>query len=254
MKFFNKGTNNDQWIIRDVFPRKTNGFFVECGAVDGINGSSCYALERYLDWKGICVEANPRHASKLKKNRSAICFNTLLTSQDQKEHLYIYFRESEQRSRAIASEGEYRKLLEDFEAEYRSRDTTPERKQILERMLSHSELIKINSLSLESILKEANAPEVIDYLSMDIETYEYEVLKGFPFDRYKIMALSIEGHHCNDLLISKGYRHVQNPFNTEETFENYFLHPDYVKGEGIDYSRKILVVSPTPTHPQNAAG
>lgn len=254
MKFFNNSTNNDQWIIREVFPGKKNGFFVECGAVDGIGGSSCYALERYLGWNGICIEGHPKHIQNLKRNRKAKCLNVLLSNVDKKDHLYVYFENNEQRSRAVASREEYYAMLEKFHEEYKNQQETlsPKRKHALERMLSKSELLKIKSSTLETVLNKCNAPKIIDYLSIDIEGYEYNVLKNFPFDEYKIMALSVEGGSCDDLLISKGYKHVKNPYNIDRYFENYFLHSDYVRPKQEDYGRKILVVSPTPTHHQNA--
>jgi hypothetical protein len=55
IKYFGGDTNNDKWAI-DIFNGKKQGFFVEAGALNGINGSSTYALERYFGWTGILVE------------------------------------------------------------------------------------------------------------------------------------------------------------------------------------------------------
>ena len=60
---------------------------------------------------------------------------------------------------------------------------------------------------------------------MDIEGSELPVLEVFPFEEYKILAISIEGMQCNDLLFSKGYINIKNPFNTDKLFEQYFVHP-----------------------------
>jgi hypothetical protein len=57
-----------------------------------------------------------------------------------------------------------------------------------------------------------------------MEGSEYAVLKNFPFDEFIILAFSIEGDSCNELLLSRGYRMVKNPFNTEAPWEYYFVH------------------------------
>jgi hypothetical protein len=88
-------------------------------------------------------------------------------------------------------------------------------------------LIKIKSLTLQEVLENYNAPKIIDYLSMDIEGYEYKVLKNFPFEKYTIRAISIEGNQCTDLLISKGYRQVKNTYNVENDYEKYYLHDKF---------------------------
>ena len=46
---------------------------------------------------------------------------------------------------------------------------------------------RIKTISLEDLLLKYNAPVVIDYLSMDTEGSEYEILSAFNFDKYKII-------------------------------------------------------------------
>ena len=45
----------------------------------------------------------------------------------------------------------------------------------------------ISGQSLQEILKKAKAPKIIDYLSLDVEGAELEVLKNFPFKKYKFL-------------------------------------------------------------------
>ena len=55
--------------VIDFYKEKKDGFFVEIGAVDGIEISNTYLLETKYNWKGICVEAIPDKFEKLVKNR-----------------------------------------------------------------------------------------------------------------------------------------------------------------------------------------
>ena len=77
---------------------------------------------------------------------------------------------------------------------------------------------------------------MIDYLALDVERSEYEIMKVFPFDRYKFKAVSIEmGGNTyrilTNLIKDNGYIRVDNPYN-RTLHEAYFIHKDFIK---IDY-------------------
>lgn len=60
-------------VILTVF-LQTNGFFVECGALDGENLSNTLYMERFLNWTGVLIEADPQVLSTLmtRKRKSSI--------------------------------------------------------------------------------------------------------------------------------------------------------------------------------------
>lgn len=62
----------DLWILENLkLPEK--GFFLECGAYDGIKSSNTYLLEQ-RGWDGLCIEADPLTAAACAKNRKrTIC-------------------------------------------------------------------------------------------------------------------------------------------------------------------------------------
>lgn len=60
--------------------KKTDGFFVDIGANDGISGSNTYALEQ-MGWKGICIEPQPDVYRILKKYRKCDCYNVALSTE-----------------------------------------------------------------------------------------------------------------------------------------------------------------------------
>jgi len=59
----------DELLIKRYFRNKKDGFFVECGAADGISENTCFTLERCLKWKGINIEPVDRLYSQLVQNR-----------------------------------------------------------------------------------------------------------------------------------------------------------------------------------------
>ena len=89
-------------------------------------------------------------------------------------------------------------------------------RQLLEKKhLMRSLLTAINDQLtdlLNDFLEQSNAPHVIDYLSIDTEGSEFEILENFPFERWQIHLLTIE-HNFTErradmpvLLDKKGYK------------------------------------------------
>lgn len=163
----------DLWVI-DTMKYKKNGYFVDLGALDGLTHSNTLMLENKYSWSGICVEANPYVFPKLSSNRNCMCVNSLLDSTDNnyKEfHCADELSFVENPNRAIQLE-QLKLLLKQRNMEY------------------HSVFLKTRSIS--KILEIYNAPYVIDYLSIDIEGMEYDILKTFPFDEYHINLITVE--------------------------------------------------------------
>lgn len=70
----------DKFIHETFFPNKENGFFIECGAFDGVMESTCYFFEQFKGWKGINIEAVPHLYNLLCNNRpDAINLNYALS-------------------------------------------------------------------------------------------------------------------------------------------------------------------------------
>jgi FkbM family methyltransferase len=62
---------------------KRRGFFIECGANDGVYFSICNWFERELGWHGMNVECNPYAFEELKRNRpNCINVNYALGNRD----------------------------------------------------------------------------------------------------------------------------------------------------------------------------
>ncbi|MBT8545252.1 FkbM family methyltransferase [Polynucleobacter paneuropaeus] len=70
----------------------------------------------------------------------------------------------------------------------------------------------MKTISLADLLIKHNAPKVIDYLSIDTEGSEYEILSHFDFESHQINIITIEHNYTEmrekiyNLLVSKGYK------------------------------------------------
>lgn len=178
----------DKWV-NSVLGNKQNGFFVELGASNGVELSNTLFFERFLGWNGICIEPNPKFKDELSRNRKCnICY-FCVSSTDDKE---IDFSVCGHASGAVETAGPFTKS---------------------------EDVIKVKTKTMESILKMYNAPNVIDYLSLDVEGHEYEILKTFPFDKYIINCITVEHNEphtgpemrykIRDILVKNGYIFVK---------------------------------------------
>lgn len=57
---FNSQTGQDKWILYEIYPGISNGFFVDLGSADGVKISNTKSLED-IGWKGICIDPFPKN-------------------------------------------------------------------------------------------------------------------------------------------------------------------------------------------------
>ena len=80
------------------------------------------------------------------------------------------------------------------------------------RKLSSAE--KIKTVSLLDLLDQYQAPSFIDYLSVDTEGSEFEVLNSFDFSKYRFGLITVEHNftpmrqQLHELLTSNGYKRI----------------------------------------------
>lgn len=234
MEYKNHVTNNDRWIVEDIFPNEQGKYFIEAGACNGIEESSCYVLEKYLQWTGICVEPNEDYFQELVKNRpQSICENVCLSHSNEK----VIYIEGEV-SQVHPMLGGIKSNLITYRRDYQN-------------IVSKGKEVTKNAITLAELLKKHDSPRIIHYLAMDIEGSELPVLSQFPFEEYQFLAISIEGEKCNDLLVSKGYVIVKNPFNQDKLFEKYFLHESIARQKKVDISAEYYISLGNNLRPSN---
>ncbi|MAG28202.1 methyltransferase [Candidatus Pacearchaeota archaeon] len=165
--------NQDLWIMK-LYGEQRKGFFVEVGSTDGTNLSNTYLLEKGLGWKGICIDADPNQWESLQKERDCIVSNDCVWSKSGEEVPYL------------------------VQSCYSGIESHTEKKNYPNEdgVVDYTETIKLKTKTLNDILKENNAPEFIEYISIDTEGSELEVLKGINFEgKYTIGAFTIEHNH-----------------------------------------------------------
>jgi len=173
------------------------GYFVEVGAYDGIALSNTYLLETQYAWKGICIEPIPNQFEKLIKNRIAICSNKALYSTSGLELVFD-----------SAADAMLSGISKHIDAH----------KHVVDR---NKVQIKVQTQTLTDLLDENDAPRFIEYMSLDTEGSELEILRGLDFKRYQFGLIDIETNYVEPrrtqirhLLTNNGYDFLrQNQFD-----------------------------------------
>ena len=162
-----------------VINNRTEGFFVECGAADGELKSNNLYLEMDYSWTGLLVEANPIYfRSLLRKRRRHFLINTCLSPSDRAMRFNFT-------TTGIAGG---------------SLDTMPltgQESQLERGLYAILTPIMLQCFPLCSILQAAGVSHV-DYLSLDVEGAEIQILKSLPFRHVSIDAMTVETRVVND--------------------------------------------------------
>lgn len=182
-------SQQDKYLNENFFYNKRNGVFVDIGAHDGISYSNSYFFEKALNWTGICIEPQLEEFTKLKNNRNCICLNACVSNQDG----IVKFIKVPTLNPLANVYPEYNNnmlsgMLETFHPGHFAR---------LQLMGIFSyDIIEVRALKLNNILKENNI-YYIDYLSIDTEGGEIEILKSIDYDIYYIYTITVENNYAD---------------------------------------------------------
>jgi FkbM family methyltransferase len=148
---------------------KSDGFFVEFGATNGVDLSNTYLLEKEFGWNGILAEPARRWHEDLRRNRSC---NIETDCVWRESNSILTFNEVES--------GEYSTI-----SSFNSLDGHRKRRR-------QGKSYEVRTISLQDLLAKYSAPRDIDYLSIDTEGSEFEILSHFDFEKYKFRIITCE--------------------------------------------------------------
>jgi FkbM family methyltransferase len=189
-----------------IFSQKENGFFIELGANDGLKQSNTAFLEFHRGWRGVLIEPSPNAFALCKQNRpNSICIHAA----------------------CVSNTYEKNKISGDFFGELMS--------SIDGKRLGHeNNTIEVNATTLESILDNIKPP-TIDFLSLDAEGYELEILKGLNLSVYRPKYILIEIYNKDyaeivNMLRNNKYELVDNISNYNSVDNPHWdgTHNDYL--------------------------
>lgn len=192
----------ERYVDRD------GGYYVELGANDGVTQSNTYYFEKHRGWHGLLVEPSPHNFLQCIRNRSPrnrFACAACVSFDYQPEFVRMTYSNLMSTARGLESD------IADPGAHAESG----------RRFLGAGEpVFDFGALArpLSDLLVEAQAPASIDFLSLDVEGAEIEVLKGVDHERFRFAYILVE---CRELtpmqayLEGRGYRLVE-PFSAHD--------------------------------------
>ena len=156
-------------FVLSMLSFKTNGYFVEFGATNGVDLSNTHLMEKEFAWSGILAEPAKCWHKDLKKNRSANIENNCVLKDSQST---LKFNEVDT-------------------AELSTINTYSE-SDVHKEVRKHGKKYDVKTISLNDLLSKYNAPKQIDYLSIDTEGSEYAILSNFDFTKHSFQVITCE--------------------------------------------------------------
>jgi FkbM family methyltransferase len=184
----------------------SEGFYVDIGSHDGLDGNNTKYFEE-KGWEGVCIEPHPIVFEKLKVNRKC-----------QVENCAIWKEDTEVDFLAVSG---YSEMLSGIIESYDPRHVDRINREI-SAMGGHAKKIKIPARRFDSIIKNNH----INFLSIDTEGSEIEILKNVDFEKFQIDVICIE-NNFNDPSFEKFFNE-----------RGYHLHSTHLGCDQIYAKRK----------------
>jgi FkbM family methyltransferase len=196
-------------FVLDFFDYKKMGFYVEFGATNGRDLSNTYILEKHFNWAGILAEPAKKWHKDLNLNRNCKIEKDCVwsTTGDTLQFVEAKFAE-------LSTVSEFEKT--DIHAKVRIK-----RREY-----------NVYTISLMDLLSRHMAPQRIEYLSIDTEGSEYEILKNFDFSKYLIGVITCEHNFganrekIRELLESNGFMQLHREISQ---FDDWYVNSAWKK-------------------------
>jgi FkbM family methyltransferase len=154
-------------LVWKFFGRKPEGFFVEVGANHPTEGSQTWLLERH-GWRGILVEPQQQFYERLCQARpGSKVFRAACSAPDKTGVAQLFIP-----AQALNGFATLERNGDDFGIRY-----------------ERTEQVELTTLN--ALLAQAGSPKV-DFVSMDTEGTELDVLRGFDLAKYRPGLIAIE--------------------------------------------------------------
>jgi FkbM family methyltransferase len=186
------------WLLKE----KNNGYFVEFGAADGCTISNTFLLEKEYRWSGIVCEPARIYRDRLNANRSCTVVDKC-----------VYSKSGD--------------IISFFESEYEELSTISSYKEsdLHSSSRVNGQIYEVETISLSDLLNNFLAPDTIDYLSMDTEGSEFDIIKEYDFSRH-INVITIEHNYSDNRKKIKKFLEEKNfirIFDSISQFDDWYV-------------------------------
>ncbi len=175
-------------------------FFLDVGAAYPFKYSNSAELQR-LGWHGILIEPNPTLYAELKEVRSTPNVRVFQYAIGESDGISKLINSGPLSSLVRSGNTD---IYDELRKEISSNSSNP--------------IVEVNMLTPRKLLQLSDTPKKIQFLSIDTEGHELEILNNFPFDDYDVHFLTCEHNfewsyldRIDSLMAENGFRRVM-PF------------------------------------------
>jgi FkbM family methyltransferase len=171
--------SQDEYLENKFFKGYKNGFYVDVGAHNGVDINNTLYFEKNNNWRGINIEPIKKVFDLLVKNRpNDININCAVCNHNGETEFYL-------------NEG-CTEMLSGIKDKYDKRHLERLNRENNEKS-DTTQIIKVITKKLETIFDE-NKISHVNYLSIDVEGAEFEVIKSINFDKVFIDIIGFENN------------------------------------------------------------
>lgn len=205
------GQFKEDEYINNFFEENYIGICIDVGAYDGISGSNTFLFEK-KGWNCLCIE--PVYESFINcKNIRKKCLNLCVADYDCDNINFNVVTVNQTNKSAISSLKIDERLIESHK-----------------NIINQIDKVKVNVRKLDTILNEIYFSNNIDFISIDTENTELDVLKGLTIENYDIKFFIIENNFnenfIEEYLKTKNFIKINrlgvNDFYINFKYLNYF--------------------------------
>lgn len=197
----------DAWVALCL--GKRDGYFLDFGAFDGLTHSNTFVLENNYGWQGLCVEPNPTSYAQLCRHRRAVCVPA-----------------------AVVGGGPETLMLVDAHGLSSLESWAEKDANAALRASARKRTVAVRTINPISLMDHFDVPERIDYLSLDVEGPEIEIVERLLRQYRRRIAMATIEHNCEawkqhtirGLMLKAGYRVVEG----HSRHDDFFWMPDMI--------------------------
>jgi FkbM family methyltransferase len=167
--------NGEDCLLWKFFAYKKEGLFIDVGAFDGRFLSNTYSFEQQ-GWKGICIEPHPVYFKLCNQLRTnSICINAACVKSPDLEKIFFNADEIGLLS-GIKKNPVIQKRYQKIGLEFKG-----------------FKEIEIQTVTLNQVISQyVQKNQEIDFVSIDVEGTELDVIKGIDLSRYRPRVIVVE--------------------------------------------------------------
>ena len=218
----------DHCLIERIFKHARGLYYIDLAANDAMRWSNTYALDRYWKWNGLCIEPVQQFTIGFARSRTCTLAQVPVGNGEEVE-----FQDDHRNGLEYSRVAHIEQDQDATAAKIPTNMTSAKPFRTFDVMPQRGSSRRLRTRSLEELLRLAGAPSTIDYLSLDVEGYEYNVLRDFPFGQRQIHVLTVErpGATLHALLMRQGYCVSHNA--NRNTLDIMYLSTKYQRAKTL---------------------